>query len=287
LYVGTSPDGKIYLVDRTGKAKTFYNSEDKYIWALAVDGKGNLFAGTGDKGTIYKIAPDGTGAVFYKTNATHVTALAFDKAGNLIAGTGTPGKVLRLDSDGKPFVLLDSSLQEIRSLRYDDKGLLYVAALSGRGLSSGSPTTVTDTGDRPASEPVRTPVPSVSAEITSLSIVDVGSRASPSPREDRRAVKGAVYRISPDGVWDPIWESRDDSPYDLTFDHSGALMIGTGNKGKLYRLEGDPLKPTLVARASGQQITAFYKDARGRLYYATANPGKLFRLSPHRPPPRT
>ena len=26
-------------------------------------------------------------------------------------------------------------------------------------------------------------------------------------------------------------------------------------------------------------MTAFYRDARGRLYYATANPGKLFRLS--------
>ena len=282
LYVATSPDGKIYLVDRNGNGKVFYDSEEKYIWALALDGKGNLYAGTGDKGTIYKIGPDGKGSVFYKTNATHVTALAFDKGGNLIAGTGTPGKVLRIDGDGKPFVLLDSPLQEIRSLRYDDKGQLYVAALSGHGSSGGSPTTVTEAPERTVPEPVRTPVPSVSAEITSISIVDVGSSASASPREDRRAVKGAVYRISPDGLWDVLWESRDDSPYDLTFDHNGALMIGTGNKGKLYRLDGDPLKPTLVARASGQQITAFYKDARGRLYYATANPGKLFRLSADR-----
>jgi sugar lactone lactonase YvrE len=282
LYVGTSPDGKIYLVDRNGTSKTFFNSEDKYIWSLAVDAKGNLYAGTGDKGTIYKIASDGKGSVFYKTNATHVTALAFDKIGNLIAGTGTPGKVLRIDGDGKPFVLLDSPLQEIRALRYDDKGLLYVAALAGRGSSGGSPTTTTDTVERATPEPIRTPVPSVSAEITSISIVDVGGSGSSSPREDRRSVKGAVYRISPDGLWDELWTSRDDSPYDLAFDHNGALLIGTGNKGKLYRLEGDPLKPTLVARASGQQITAFHKDARGRLYYATANPGKLFRLATER-----
>src|SRR5262249_33115964 len=43
-----------------------------------------------------------------------------------------------------------------------------------------------------------------------------------------------------------------------------------------------PLKPTLVARAAGQQITTFHKDARGRLLFATANPGKLFRLSAER-----
>jgi hypothetical protein len=83
-------------------------------------------------------------------------------------------------------------------------------------------------------------------------------------------------------VWDQLWESRDDSPYDLTFDMNGALVIGTGNKGKVYRLEGDPLRPTLLARASAQQVTAFYKDAKGRLYYATANPGKLFRLTSER-----
>ena len=103
-------------------------------------------------------------------------------------------------------------------------------------------------------------------------------------REDRRAPKGAVYRILPDGVWDQLWESRDDSPYDLTFDQSGALIVGTGSKGKLYRLEGTPLRPTLLARAAAQQVTAFHKDANGRLYYATANPGKLFRLSSERAP---
>jgi len=266
LYVATSPDGKIYKVDRSGSSTTFFNSDDKYIWALAVDGKGNVFAGTGDKGTIHKIAPDGKATVFYKTNTTHVTALAFDKNGNLLVGTGTPGKVLRLDPDGKPFMLLDSPFQEIRALRFDDKGVLYVAAVSGRA-GSGSAPVITDTaGDRPTPEVTRTPIATVSAEITSMAIVDTGSGSSASPREDRRSPKGAVYRISADGVWDQLWESREDSPYDLTFDRSGALIIGTGGKGKMFRLEGDPLRPTLLARAAAQQVTAFYKDPSGRLY---------------------
>jgi type 1 fimbria pilin len=60
------------------------------------------------------------------------------------------------------------------------------------------------------------------------------------------------------------------------------LIVGTGNKGKIYRLEGDPVRPILLARASAQQVTAFYKDNRGRMYYASANPGKVFRLSSER-----
>ena len=273
LYVGTSPDGQIYLVDRNGGGKPFFGNDDKYIWSMVVDGKGNLFAATGDKGVVYKITPDGKGTPFYKTNATHATALAFDRAGNLLVGTSSPGRVIRVSPDGKGFVLLDSPFQEIRSLRFDDKGALYVAALNGRGSTGGAAPTTTDT-DRTPADAARAPVASVSAEITSISIVDVASGPSTSsPREDRRSAKGAVYRIQPDGVWDQLWESREDSPYDLAFDAGGALLIGTGNKGKLYRLEGDPLRPTLLTRAGAQQITAFYKDARGRLLYATANPG--------------
>ena len=60
------------------------------------------------------------------------------------------------------------------------------------------------------------------------------------------------------------------------------MIVGTGNKGKLYRLEGDPLQPTLLAGAGAQQVTALYKDPKGRLYFATANPGKLFRLDSDR-----
>ena len=282
LYVATSPDGRIYKVDRNGAATTFFDPDERYIWSLAVDGKGDLFAGTGEKGTVYKIGSDGKGAVFYKTNATHVTALAFDKSGNLLVGTGSPGRVLRLDPNGKPFVLLDSPFQEIHTLRFDAKGLLYAAAQAGRTTGGSAPPI--ESGDQSATLPARAPVPTVTAEVTSMSIVDVGGASAAAPRPTPGSVKGAVYRINPDGVWDQVWESREDSPYDVAFDRNGAVIIGTGGKGKIYRLEGDPLQPTLLARAAAQQVTAFYEDPRGRLYYATANPGKLFRLGADRAP---
>src|SRR5207249_3959015 len=275
LYVATSPDGRIYKVDREGKDSVFFDPDDKYIWSLAVDSKGNLFAATGDKGVIYKIAPNGTGTRFYETKATHATSLVFDKAGNLLVGTESPGRLLRVDPEGKGFVLLDSPYEEIRSLHFDDKGILYVAALSGRPPSGGPPPTSTEERvAAPASDGGRAPVPSVSTEITSLAIVDVSSSSSSTQgsSQSRRASKGAIYRIAPDGVWDLLWDAHDDAPYDLALG-DGSVVVGTGNKGKIYRLEGDPVGTTLVTRAAAQQVTAFYKDDRGRLYYATANPG--------------
>ena len=278
IYVGTSPDGKIYKVDRSGSATTFFEPGEKYIWSLATDAKGNLYAATGEKGVIYRIGPDGKGAKFYEAKATHATSLAFDKSGNLLVGTESPGRVLRVDPQGKAFVLLDSPFQEVRALRFDDKGALYVAALSGRGTSI-APPRIEPVSPPGSPEPPGTPVVSVSTEITAVAVADLPSSGSSSTRVDSRAARGAIYRITPDGLWDQLWESREDLPYDLTFDPEGRLVVGTGNKGKVYRLEGDPLQPTLLFGAGAQQVTAFYKDARNRLYFATANPGKLFRLS--------
>jgi hypothetical protein len=112
--------------------------------------------------------------------------------------------------------------------------------------------------------------------------VDVSgaSGASGAPaREDRRAIKGAIYRIAPDGLYDSVWESSDDAPYDVLPEADGSLLVATGNKGKIYRLSGDPVRVMLVARADAQQVTALVRDTRGSVWCATANPGKLLELS--------
>jgi sugar lactone lactonase YvrE len=279
LYAASSPDGRIYKVDRNGRATPFFDPDDKYIWALASDAKGNLYAGTGDKGVVYKISPDGKGAPFYRTKATHATALAFDRTGNLLVGTESPGRLLRVDSEGRGFLLLDTPFGEIRALRFDDKGMLYVAAVSGRGGSGGAPPVPVDTPVRSSGDAARPGVPTVTVEVSSVSVADTSGGGSSPASGDRGTARGAIYRVAPDGLWDELWESRDDLPYDVILDNDGRLIVATGNKGKIYRLDGDPLRPTLLARASAQQVTALYKDARGAIYYATANPGKLYRLT--------
>ena len=100
---------------RARAARTvFFDPPDPYIWGLAVDRTGNVFAATGDKGLVYKITPAGQGTVFYDTKATHALSLAFDATGAAArrhrhAGAGLPagrrrqavrgaGLVLRRDS---------------------------------------------------------------------------------------------------------------------------------------------------------------------------------------------
>jgi sugar lactone lactonase YvrE len=276
VYVGTSPDGQVYKVDARGQATPFFDPDDKYIWALAVDAKGILYAATGDKGEVYRITPDGKGEAFFSTKTTHATSLVVDRTGHLIVGTGSPGRVFRVDASGKGFLLLDTPYQEIKSLRLDEKGVLYVAAQSGRA-AAGEPS-----DPSPASEATRPPaVPSVSTEITAFAIIDVPVTSQPAtttPPADRRGPTGALYRVLPNGLWDQVWESRDDAPYDVAFEADGTLLVATGGRGKIFRLAGDPLRPTLLTRVSAQQATMLHRTD-GRTYVATANPGLLLALS--------
>jgi hypothetical protein len=280
LYVATSPDGKIYRVGADGTATTFFDPDDKYIWSLVLDGSGNLFAGTGDKGVIYKISPDGKGTAFYKTTTTHVVSLATSPTGDLVAGTESPGRLFRIDRSGKAFVLLDSPFREIHRVHVVEKGVIYAAAVAGKAGPGA------DRPAEPAAEPGRGGgVPSVSAEITSMAIVEGGvsptGGGAPPRGESRRASRGAIYRVMPDGLWDIVWESSDETPYDLQQEGT-ALLVGTGGHGKIFRVSGDPSRATLLSRAGAQQVTAFGRDAAGRTVFATANPGKVFRLASER-----
>src|SRR5436190_1378133 len=282
IYAATSPDGKIYKIDAAGKSSVLFDPPDKYIWGLAADKSGNVFAATGDKGVVYKITPDGKGTVFYQTKTTHAISLAIESDGHLLVGTESPGRLFRLDANGKPFVLLDSPYNEIHTLKIDSKGVIYAAAVSSQGSSNTPP----PPPSMPEPAQPATPTVSVSTEITAIAVIEpspqTGAMMSAPERPNTGSSAGGVYRITSDGAWDLIWSSREDSPYDVAVEPDGNLLVATGNKGKIYRLSGDPLQPTLVTRATAQQVTALLRDSQGRVTFSTSNPGKVQRLSPTR-----
>jgi hypothetical protein len=208
--------------------------------------------------------------------------LAFDRDGRLLAGTESPGRVFQIDASGKPFVLLDSSYNEIHQLRVAADGMIYAAAVRGRSPGAGPATEPTS----PTPDASPAPVPTVTTEITAIAIVDSAAATTSGGSSLQRTPlgpgAGALFRITPDGASDLIWESREDTPYDIAFEPGGALLLATGNKGKIYRLAGDPLQPTLVTRANADQVTTLLPDRNARVLFTTSNPGKIFRLSSDR-----
>ena len=256
LYVGTSPDGRIYRVDAKGQATPFFDPDDKYIWALAVDPKGMVYAATGDKGVVYRITPDGKGTPFFTTKTTHAIALAFDAKRPAARRDGLAGPRVSRRCAGQRFspARYAVSGSESAPRRSEGRAVRRGAerqAVTGRRRDAGL------FGDRTRTPAA--PVPTVSSEITSIAIIDVPVTPQPASSGgasgDRRGPTGAVYRVLPDGLWDQLWESRDDAPYDVALEPDGSLLVATGGKGKIFRLAGDPMRPTLLTRVNAQQAT--------------------------------
>ena len=133
-------------------------------------------------------------------------------------------------------------------------------------------------GSKTASPPVGSPPP-----------LAVPSPRRPAPGRTGRArslsapvtIPGGsdVYRLSARQAPEKLWTGAQDLVYALALDTNDQLLIGSGNKGNLYRVETRSLYSTLVSFPVAQ-VTALLTGKDGTLYAATGNVGKVFRVGP-------
>jgi hypothetical protein len=283
VYAGTAPDGKVYRIAPNGDAKVFFEPKTKYIWSLAFDGQGRLLVGTGDKGVIYRVNADGSGAPFVTTSQTNITALRVATSGLVIAGTDPGGLVLRISPEGKVFTLFDSSQREIRDLalgRNDEIYALALAESAGSGAANTAPA---------SSAPVSPTTPpansvddgSVTITISDIQVVDTSNASPTASSPTGGQSKSAVYRLDANGASEMLWDSRDAAAFALDAIGDGRVLIGTGQKGRIYQASVGE-KPTLLAQTSEGQTSRLIRAGAGgnQLFAAASNLGKLFKLSP-------
>ena len=278
VFAATSPDGRIVALDARGVQREVFDPDEPHVWALATAADGTLYAGTGNPGRIYRIRAGAGAELLYDPGTAHVRSLAVDAGGRLFAGTGSPGRVLRIDSNGRAFVLVDTNHDEITSLRLARDGAIFALAAGGAPapVSAGQPAAAA------ANAPTPVVTTSVSVTVTASAAAAPAAVPSTGAAAPSTAAGGAVYRIGPDGMWDVIWQSAADTPYDAALDPAGRVIVGTGPDGKIYRVEGLPRTTVLLTRAAARQVTRFAAGPDGQLYYTTANPGTLWRLAANR-----
>lgn len=288
LYVGTSPDGKIYRVTPDGTKSVFFEPKTKYIWALAIDSHGDLFAGTGDNGKIFVVPPDGKGQLFYQSADSHARSLAFDSKGNLLVGTDPHGFIVRIPilrkSDaaapeaGAPFVLYEMDKEEVTSIVQDADGDLYAAAI---GEKSHVPS-IAPLVPEMMQHPVITPAPTTETTIVVTGGATTPPQAGPvMPAYPMIVPTGGtqVVKIAPDGSPTTVWTSPSDLVFALALSPAGRLLLGTGDNGSVIELEGQDVYAN-IAKTASEQVTSVLTGSAGKIYVATANPGKIFAMGP-------
>ena len=123
--------------------KALATTPSTYIWSIASDPGGNIYAAAGSPARVYRITPDGQSTAIFEPQELQVQALVVDKKGIVYAATAPDGKVYRLDpgrvapakgaakAEAKPSwsatPYFDPGSKYIWDIVLDHAGALYVA----------------------------------------------------------------------------------------------------------------------------------------------------------------
>jgi hypothetical protein len=305
IYLGSGSDGKIFVVNSSGKGSLFTDLAELNVTALAIGRGAELFAATSPDGKVYRIDPSGKSTVYFDPKQKYIWSLAVMPDGSLAVGTGENGRIYRVRSanaDPEGSLLYDTSQTSIISLAADKAGNLY-AGTDPDGLvlrfgADGKPFALLDSSLRElhqlalgsdgsvyalaigesaaAAKPTETPANPATEKKT---VNAVPAEPAAKSRYDLAAAKSAVYRILPDGGSDLVWASSTVTAFSLYAHQSGnGVLIGTGDKGRIFSVTNDG-RETLALQTDANQVSTI--GAIGDQLFATSsNQGTLYLIGP-------
>src|SRR5271167_498300 len=95
--VAISSDGNLALAPLFD---ALYTSPSTYLWSLACDAQGNVYAAAGSPARVYKLTPEGKASIVFAPQELQVQALVVDNSGAIYAATSPDGKVYKIVRGG-------------------------------------------------------------------------------------------------------------------------------------------------------------------------------------------
>lgn len=99
--------------------------QDLFVWSLAKDSKGNLYAGTGEQGRIFKLTPTGEMSLFFDSPEIGIMSLIVDAADNVYAGSAPDGLIYKITPEGSQTTLFSTGEHYVWALACDSDNILY------------------------------------------------------------------------------------------------------------------------------------------------------------------
>ncbi|HSP15587.1 MAG TPA: PQQ-binding-like beta-propeller repeat protein [Thermoanaerobaculia bacterium] len=279
LYVGSSPNGKIYRVDpESGKATPFYDPKQAYIWAMQFVGN-DLAVATGVDGKLFRVSPSGEGKVWFDSSETHLRSIAVRPSGSVLVGGSGKGRIYSVAPDGSAHALYDSALNEISSIYVDPNGTGWAAAVSNV-LPVAAPAkpqqqqqqqqqqqkqqqTTSSQGEAKKDEAN----PSVEVSFSFDEASGGGSSAQPGA--------GELYRINSDDFVETVRKFDREMIYAISGGPNGSILLSTGPQGRIYQFKDGEI--SLVANVSEKQVVSIDSNG-GATLITTTNSGAVYRL---------
>ena len=129
--------GVIYRIEPDSQAAVFWQAPNvRYVWAMARDNEGNIYAATGANGEIYQVAPNGrtSSKIASLSTTRNVLSLAMAGPDRLVFGTDGNGLIGAIHTKtGRLRILYDAGERSITSIVPQAGGAVYVTATRSGG----------------------------------------------------------------------------------------------------------------------------------------------------------
>lgn len=297
-YLGTGHSGKIYQMNREGKAELYFQVPEMDVCCLALDKKGNLYAGTSPNGKIYKITDKNKGEVLFDPREKYIWDLMFLENGNLLAAVGERGGIYEITDQGDGNPILKAEENHILCLMKDEDGNLF-AGSGGKGhlyrISRNKRATilfespfeeikaisldgqgniyVAAGGVVSRSEDKTAAIPTKPETDVSITVTPAGA-GTPKTSLVIPKQPSALYRVHSEGNAKRIWSSSEDLIYSLFWDEEQQrLIFGTGNRGRIFTVDQKEKVSLLFQKDSEQVYSLVPQDSK--TYVLGNNPPKL------------
>jgi hypothetical protein len=273
IFAGTGPKGHIYRVTPDGKATVFYSVKQEHILCLALGGNGTVYAGVDKSGLVYRIDARGKGFVLYQAPQDEIRSLVVT-ADAVYAGTSAPTKRRGVTGAGTAADVF-SSAAKVSALKVSatkpaksDKGKKAATIQSSSTSSSES----SKSGGAPSIAPPSSGENSlyrIAADGTVREIFREKAMLLSLLRHDDRFFIGTGM----DGQLFEVSEATRERSEVIRLDHGqihrllrkkdGAIVVGTGDPGKLYVLR-DQLAPkgTMLSEVLDAKIISKWGSLR-------------------------
>ncbi|MGB7944823.1 MAG: hypothetical protein WCF42_16055 [Terriglobales bacterium] len=211
--------------------KALATTPSTYVWSIASDAAGNVYAAAGSPARVYRITPDGQSTTIFEAQELQVQALVVARSGVVYAATAPDGKVYRLE----PPRLESARLESAKGAKADAK-------------ASWSATPYFDPGSK---------------YIWDIVLDNAGALYVATGDH------GEIYKVSPNGQHSLFFKSDEVHIRVLALDPKGNLIAGSDGSGLIYRIAPNG-EAFVLYSAPKKEITALAIDGAGNIYAAAA-----------------
>ncbi|MGR3318328.1 MAG: hypothetical protein ACUZ8O_07575 [Candidatus Anammoxibacter sp.] len=211
--VALHSNGNVMLAPKT---EDITGINASYVWCMAMDQYGNIFAGTGNPGVVYKITKQKKAIeIFRLPEGMHVLSMVTDNNGNIYVGTAPKGIIYKINNEMETDMFRDLPATYIWDLVTDNNGNLFAATGNNGKIyrihEGGEAEVILD------SEATHI----LDMEIDANNVIFACSEPF-----------GLIYKITPKGKISVLFDAKEEEVHCITLGNNGTLYAGTASGGK-------------------------------------------------------